>query len=257
MNFRERLKKREVLLGTMVRDALILNVVDALKWAGVDFFVLDMEHTSVDVSSAGPLLQYARARDLPAIVRVPTLDKAFIGRVLDCGAVGVWLPHLDNPEEARQFYSLARYPPAGKRGGTIPWFRRAQSQSFTNLREFFAVVDKEVILVGQIESQDAVNNIASILDTGLLDAVVIGPLDLSLDLGFPGESSHPTVEAAITRVLAEASKQGVSVGLHTGNLAELAQWHERGMNFLVYSYDLVLMTERLKEARTKLFQGKS
>ncbi len=252
MNFRERLKKRDVVLGTMVRDALTLNVVDAVKWAGADFFVLDMEHTALDMALVAPLLQYAQARDLATLVRVPNQDRAFIGRVLDCGASGVWLPHLDNVQDARQLSFLSHYPPTGGRGGTIPWLKRAQSQSFPNLREFFAALDQEVILVGQIESQDAVNNVASILATGLLDAVVIGPLDLSLDLGFPGEFSHPAVEAAITKVLVEASKHGVSVGLHTGNLQELARWHERGMNFLVYSYDLVLMAEKLKQARTDL-----
>lgn len=252
-NFRDQLRKREKVLGTMVRDALSLNVVEALLSAGLDFFVIDMEHTPLDLTVVAPLLQYTQARGLAAVVRVPTLDKAFIGRVLDCGASGVWLPHLDTPEDAKQLAFLGRYPPRGGRGGTITWSKRALAQTFDKLGDFFAQIDQEVALIGQIESKEAVDNIEAILNTDLLDAVVIGPLDLSLDLGIPGEFNHPLMEGALIKVLEAALKRGVSVGLHTGNLGDLEAWHRRGMNFLVYSYDLVLMAEKLKEAKTRLF----
>lgn len=252
MTFRERLQKREVVFGTMVRDALTFNVVEASKSAGLDFFVLDMEHTAVDLSVAGPLLQYAQAKDFPVLVRVPTLDKAFIGRVLDCGAAGIWLPHVDTAEDARKLAALSRYPPLGTRGGTIPWSRRAQAQSFAKLGDFFAQLDSTVALVGQIESGEAVNNIEAILSTGLLDALVIEPLDLSMDLGVPGELRHRAVEEAIAKVVEAAREKGVSVGLHTGNLEDLKAWRVRGMNFLVYSYDLALMAERAAQARKEI-----
>lgn len=252
MNFRERLQKREVVFGTMIRDALTPNVVEALLWAGLDFFVLDMEHTALDLVVAGPLLQYAQARGLPALVRVPTLDKAFIGRVLDCGAAGIWLPHLDTLAEAQELGFLGRYPPQGGRGTTIPWAKRRQAQSFPKLSEFFAQEDAQVALIGQIESRRAVENIEEILASGLLDAVVIGPLDLSMDLGVPGEFGHPAVEKAVAQVVAVALRYRVSAGLHTSNLEDLRRWRLQGMNFLVYSYDLVLMAEKAAAARREL-----
>ncbi|MCS7239883.1 MAG: aldolase/citrate lyase family protein [Candidatus Bipolaricaulota bacterium] len=253
MNLREKLQKREPVFGTMLRDALTLNVVDALLWAGLDFFVLDMEHTALDLATVGQLLQYAQARGLPALVRVPTLDKAFISRALDCGASGIWLPHLDTVGEAKELVFLGRYPPRGGRGATISWPKRQRAQTLPKLAEFFAAEDAQVSLVGQIESQRAVENIEEILTSGLLDAVVIGPLDLSTDLGVPGEFRHPTVEEAIAKVLAAGRKHKVSVGLHTANLEDLRRWRSAGMNFLVYSYDLVLMAEAAKAARSNLF----
>lgn len=249
---RERLCKGETVFGTMVRDTLTLNVVDALLWAGLDFFVLDMEHTGLDLSVISSLLQYAYVRGLAAIVRVPALDKVFIGRVLDCGANGVWLPHLDSPEEAKRLAFLGRYPPQGGRGATIPWFKRTKTQGFSKLSDFFANEDRQVALIGQIESKVAVDNIEDILATGILDAVVIGPLDLSMDLGVPGELQHPLVEEAVSIVLRASQKYKVSVGLHTANLENLRLWRQRGMNFLVYSYDLVLMAERARAARHEL-----
>lgn len=252
MNLRERLQKREPVFGTMIRDAVTLNVVDALLWAGLDFFVVDMEHTALDLAQVGPLLQYAQARGLPALVRVPTLDKSFVGRVLDCGASGIWLPHLDALREAQELTFLGRYPPTGGRGATIPWAKRQRAQSFPKLGAFFADEDRQVALIGQIESQVAVENIEEIIASGLLDAVVIGPLDLSLDLGVPGEFHHPAVEEAIAKVVAAGSKYRVSVGLHTGNIQDLRHWHGQGMNFLVYSYDLVLMAEKAAAARREI-----
>lgn len=252
MNLRERLKNQEPVFGTMIRDALTPSVVDALLWASLDFCVLDMEHTALDLTAIAPLLQYAQARELPALVRVPTLDKAFIGRALDCGASGVWLPHLDTLVEAREIAVLSRYPPQGGRGATIPWARRHLAQSFPSLGEFFTREDNQVALIGQIESQRAVDNIEEILASGFLDAVVIGPLDLSLDLGVPGEFHHPAVEEAMAKVLAAGLKHKVSVGLHTGNLEDLRCWYNRGMNFLVYSYDLVLMAEKAVAARREI-----
>lgn len=252
MSLRERLRKRELVFGTMVRDIVSLNLVDALLWAGLDFFVVDMEHTGLDVAQVGPLLQYAETRGLPGLVRVPTLDKAFIGRVLDCGATGVWLPHLDTPAEARELAFLGRYPPRGGRGATVPWAKRRHVPSFANLGEFFAQEDGHVALVGQIESRKALDNLEEILASGLLDAVVIGPLDLSMDLGVPGEFRHPAMEEALARVVAAALQHGVSAGLHTANLEDLRRWHRLGLNFLVYSYDLVLMAEKAAAARRDL-----
>ncbi|MGB9860751.1 MAG: HpcH/HpaI aldolase family protein [Candidatus Bipolaricaulaceae bacterium] len=252
MNLREKFRKRETIFGTMVRDAIALNIVDALLWAGADFFVIDLEHTALDLATIGPILQYAQAKGLPAIVRVPVLDKTFVGRVLDCGAYGIWLPHLDTPDDAQELAFLGRYPPRGGRGATVPWAKRQRLQAFPSLREFFAAEDYQVALIGQIESKEALANIDEILAANLLDAVVIGPLDLSFDLGVPGEFHHPTVEEAMARVLQAAQKQGVSVGLHTADLEDLRLWHARGMNFLVYSYDLVLMAERFSFAKRAL-----
>lgn len=252
MNLRHRLRQRQPVFGTMVRDVLTLNVVDALLWAGLDFFVVDMEHTALDLAQVGPLLQYAQARGLPTLVRVPILDKAFIGRVLDCGAAGIWLPHLDTLAEAQKLVFLGRYPPQGGRGATLPWAKRRLAQSFPRLSEFFTQEDAQVVLIGQIESREAVENIEEILASGLLDAVVIGPLDLSMDLGVPGEFHHPAVEEALSKVVTAALRHGVSVGLHTASLEDLRRWHLQGMNFLVYSYDLVLIAERVAAARREL-----
>lgn len=249
MNFNERLQRKEAVFGTMIRDAITPNVVDALLWAGLDFFVLDMEHTPLDLVLVGPLLQYAQARALPALVRVPTLDKAFIGRVLDCGATGVWLPHLDTVADAEKLAFLGRYPPQGGRGATIPWAKRQRAQTFSKQAEFFAHENSQVVLVGQIESKQAVEHIEEIMASGLLDAVVVGPLDLSLDLGVPGELRHPLVEEAIGQVLRAGLKHKVSVGLHTASLEDLRRWHSQGMNFLVYSYDLLLLAEKAGAAR--------
>ncbi len=96
-------------------------------------------------------------------------------------------------------------------------------------------------------------NIDEILAANLLDAVVIGPLDLSFDFGVPGEFHHPRVEEAMAKALTAAQKHGISVGLHTANLKDLRLWHARGMNFLVYSYDLVLMAEEFSSAKRTLF----
>lgn len=247
-NLVKKLAAGELIVGTMLRDVLSISVVDALLSAGFDFFVLDMEHTGIDILTAAPLLWYGMARGLPGIVRVPALDKAYVGRVLDCGATGIWLPHLDTPEEAITLYHLSKYPPKGSRGVTLPWPKRHIRETFPDDGAFLAHEDENILLVGQIESKIGVKNIASILDSKTLDAVVLGPNDLSTDLGLPGLLEHEKVREAVDTVLQHALSRGIPVGIHLSDEKALKYWFSKGMTFIVYSYDLAMMVEQAKRA---------
>jgi len=134
----------------------------------------------------------------------------------------------------------------------VPWPKRHLVKQLGGLGEFLNSEDESTIIIGQIESAAGVENIASILGTGALNAIIIGPNDLSVDLGLPGLTKHARVKEAIETVLEAALVKKVPVGIHLADEEYLKYWVAKGMSFIVYSYDLVMMVEQAKRALASL-----
>ncbi len=117
---KKKLKNGEPVFGTMIKEAKSINISELLEIAGFDYFVIDMEHASYDMSDIAGILQYARKTEVTGVVRIPRLDYAYVAKALDMGAEGIWVPHLDTPEEAKDLVRFGKYPPEGIRGAAIP-----------------------------------------------------------------------------------------------------------------------------------------
>jgi 2-dehydro-3-deoxyglucarate aldolase/4-hydroxy-2-oxoheptanedioate aldolase len=194
------------------------------------------------------ILQYARHTDLTGIVRVPKLDYSFVSRILDSGAEGVWIPHLDTEEQARQLVSFAKYPPQGKRGAAVPAFRMREFRQAPNAAAFFKDANEQVLVIAQIESAEAVDNIAAIVAVEGIDVAVMGTMDLSLDIGYPGQRTHPEVRKLVQRVVDACQERGCASGTHLGAIDELRYWIGQGMRMITYSYETSMLMEKGSEA---------
>ncbi|MHB8769453.1 MAG: HpcH/HpaI aldolase family protein [Syntrophales bacterium] len=244
---KQKLKSGEAVYGIMIKEARNINIAEILEIAGYDYFVIDMEHASYDMSGIADILQYARKTEVTAVVRIPRLDYAYVAKTLDMGAEGIWVPHLDTVEEARNLVAFGKYPPEGKRGAAVPLFRQKERQEFKQAADYFRAVNEETLLIAQIESREAIANVEAITAVEGIDVAMMGTQDLSLDMGFPGQGSHPEVRAAIQRVVDACRKNGKASGNHIPGIDELRSWIGQGMRMITHSYETNLIIEKGRE----------
>jgi 2-dehydro-3-deoxyglucarate aldolase len=196
MSLKDKLKNNQLTLGSWITIGHP-SVVDIMASAGFEWLVIDMEHTSIDLTMAHNLIATIQANGLKALVRVSKNEEVIIKRILDMGADGIVVPMIKSKEEAQEAIDYAKYPPIGKRG--VGLFR-AQKYGL-GFDEYKKWVNEELVIIAQIEHYEAVDNIKEIITTDGIDGVIIGPYDLSGSMGFPGEYDREDVKKAIAKVL--------------------------------------------------------
>ncbi len=245
---KKKLKNNEPVFGIMIKEARNINIAEILEMAGFDYFVIDMEHAFYDMSDITSLLQFARKTEITSVVRIPRLDYAYVAKTLDMGAEGIWVPHLDTVEEARQLVSFGKYPPEGKRGAAIPVFRQKERQEFKAAADYFRAVNDETLLIAQMESSVAIDNVEAITAVDGIDVAMMGTQDLSLDMGYPGQGQNPEMRAAVQKVVDACRKNGKASGNHIPGIDDLRYWIGQGMRMITYSYETNLIIEKGREA---------
>src|SRR4051812_320390 len=180
------------------------QIVEIIGLAGFDAAFIDMEHTSFDLRDIQLMVMAAERVGVTSIVRTPGFDPAFILRLLDMGVQGIQVPHVSDPETAREAVQAVRYPPEGDRGMAAG--SRAADYGKTPLLEHMARSNREVLLACMIEDMAAVGCIDQLAAVEGVDLFAIGPSDLSRSLGVSGQPDHPRLVAAIERVRAAVAK---------------------------------------------------
>lgn len=252
---KRKLKKGEFVFGTMIKEETVLGIVDVLEISGYDYFVIDMEHARYDMATIADLLQYARKSEITGVVRIPELNYAYVAKALDMGAEGIWVPHIDTVEEAQQLVRFGKYPPQGARGAAVPPFRLKEFQAIGNPAAYFEACNEEVLLIAQIESGQAIGDIDNIAAVEGIDVLMMGTQDLSLDLGFPGQGSHPEVKGAVQKVVDACKKANIASGNHIAGVDQLRYWMEQGMRMITYTYPPSMIISHSKEVLAKLKEG--
>lgn len=214
-------------LGTFLIEQPSAATVTALALAGFDFVVLDLEHSSIDCSTLEPLIVAAQGAGLAALVRTWSNDAALIGKVLDMGAHGVMIPHVESAGHARKVVSEARFPPQGQRGFS-------PLTKFDALRAPLRALDQSTFVVVQIEGREALAEVGEIASIPGIDAVFIGPYDLALSLGVaPGS----TRVLAAAQSMAKSVPETVALGIYVDDPASCGAWAARGFALQCVSFD--------------------
>jgi 4-hydroxy-2-oxoheptanedioate aldolase len=197
-------------------------LAEAAANSGFDYVCVDMQHGLADYGEVVTLLHaMARLPTVP-IVRVPWNEQGIIGRVLDAGALGVIIPMVNSPEEARRAVAACRYAPKGARsfGPLTAGIRHGGG--------YFGGADDLVACIPMIETRQAVEAIDDILDVEGIDAVYIGPADLSITYGLPPGVDNPgePFDGALAKVVDSCQRHGVVPGIHS--IAALAAKRQQG-----------------------------
>lgn len=247
--FRRCLKTGRVCFGASITFSDPL-VTEALA-DSVDFFWIDLEHSAMSPEVLNGHLLAARARRVPALVRVIGSSTPFIKPVLDAGAEGIIVPQIRSADEVMRVVSDCRYPPLGTRG----FGPRVPSNYGRNGgRDYVENANRSLFVSVQIETVEALEAIDDIVAVPGLDSLVIGPYDLSGALGLLGEVEHPKVVAAMETIISKAQAAGLSVGAGLGPDANYAcvlaqrgvQWMHVGndWSYLINYIDHVLSCAR-------------
>ncbi len=165
--------------------------------------------------------------------------------MLDCGAGGIIFPRTEDPKLLEKALSWTVYPPAGIRGyGLAPNNVDYEARTFTEMMDHY---NENLMRVVQIESVRAVDALDEILSVPGFDTVMVGPADLSISLGVPGNSDHPKMIATIEKIRDACLQHGIVPGIHTKSTAMARFWKERGMLFIGCSSDLGMLLDRASE----------
>lgn len=207
------------------------------------FLVADMQHGMIDYSDIRHLLQAMQRSTATPMVRVPWNEPGIIGKVLDAGAMGVIIPMVNTPAEAEQAVRSCFYQPKGTRS-------HGPVRAGVALGENYASeANEQVACIPMIETEEAIENIDEILAVPGIDAVYVGPADLSRTLGLPPAGDHEDARFvdAIDAILAGCAKAGVAPGIHA-NPAIVDKRLEQGFQMVTATSDLLALMAGAKAA---------
>jgi len=225
--------------GTVIGSVLTLpspEIAEILSGSGFDFLIADAEHSALDVSDVQRLLMAARD-GCPVLVRVPVLDGAWIKKYLDTGPDGIIIPMVNSAESAKLAVRLCRYPPLGERSVGIA---RAHDYGMS-FGEYVANADERVAVIIQIEHIDAVGHIHDILKVPGIDAVFIGPYDLSGSMGKIGRVNDDDVRSHVETVRNACTEAGIPVGIYGIDAAAAKALFSQGYSFVVTGMDAMFL----------------
>ena len=247
------LKRGEVLVGTFVLEFGGSAIATLLASAGSDFIIADLEHSSFSIEAIARIIRDARGSNLPCIVRVPALERHFISRTLDAGATGVMIPRVETREDIEKIKQWAKYAPEGDRGVAFG-IGHTDYGDFTQLdtREYVRNANQEILIIGQIETVTAVENLNDILTTGELDVVFIGPYDLSTSLGISGELDHPLLLDAIKKIIGLTQARNIPLGCYVNDFQSGEQWLNLGVQLIACGNDAFLLTRKFARGASEI-----
>jgi len=206
--------------------------------AGYDFLFIDTEHNQIDPSTLTSLVQMARAVGISPIIRPVDIQYHLIANALDTGADGLIVPRVESRAQAERLVSYCFFPPKGVRGcGTTATldFRRE------DWRLAVPWLNEQLLIVCQVESPTAIDALDDILQVRGIDVVLVGPLDLSISLGVPGQMNDPKMIAAVDRVIAICRCHRMPSGIVGTSPDALEPWWEKGMRFFSCGTDSGLL----------------
>lgn len=243
---KERLKEGKPSIGTWITMGHP-EIAEILGNFGFDWFVIDMEHSPNSFETAQLLMQAMATSPTLPLIRVPWNDMVMIKRALDIGAYGVVVPWVNTREEAVEAVKACRYPQKGGLRGTGP--RRALNYGFD--MGYLDVVDDELLIAVQVETEAAVNNLEDILSVDGVDVAFIGPWDLSMSLGVFRQFDHPKFKWALETVVDKAGKAGVASGIFS-SIEKMNDYIEMGFLFNSLASDVRFLFNGCLDALKKV-----
>ncbi|CAN5297249.1 HpcH/HpaI aldolase/citrate lyase family protein [soil metagenome] len=221
-------------IGTFVSGGV--TSLEVLAWSGFDTVCIETEHATRGIMEVAELIRAADGCDVPSIVRVQDLSE--VGRVLDAGADGIIIPHIDDAEQARAAVRSLHYPPTGDRGsgpGRVARHGLGRSADLPS-----------PLLILMVESETAVANISEIAAVPGVDVLFVGPYDLSTSMGVvPDSDSHTS---AITAVLDACRLAGRRSGIFCRDTSSLERWLASGATFFLLGSDHQFLAKGAREA---------
>jgi 2-keto-3-deoxy-L-rhamnonate aldolase RhmA len=237
---RNKLAQGQLALGMGLRQARTVDIAPIAQACDYDWLFIDMEHNSMSLDTAAQICVAALGAGITPLIRVPAHESFHSTRLLDTGAQGVVVPHVDNAEQARRVVDFCRFPPLGHRSipGSMPQTRFAALP----IAETVELVNQETLVVVMIETLEGLRNVDAIAAVAGVDALLVGCTDMAAELGVTGQLGHSRVKEAIDATAAACTRHGKSLGV--GGVYDEALMREyvgKGARLILSGSDLAFM----------------
>ena len=247
------LRAGKLAIGVGLRQARTVDTAQLMKTAGFDWLFIDCEHNSMGTDTAAQIASASLAVGITPVVRVAGKEHWLASRMLDNGAQGVVVPHVESDSEAKRIADHCRFPPIGHRsmGGGL------QQLSFAPVPvgEAARIVNEETLVVVMLESPRGIENCEAIAAVPGIDALLIGTNDLCMEMGIPGQFEDPRIREAYTKVISACRKHGKFPGMGGMYTPELLERHiGMGVQLILSGSDFSLLMQAGK-ARAGLVRG--
>lgn len=223
-------------------------LVEMAGYANFDFVIIDNEHGPAAIETTEHMIRAARCAGIVPLVRVSGANPQEILRTLDVGAAGVQVPQVNTREQAKLVVDAVKFPPMGNRG--VAYSTRAGGYGFFGGLEHIQASNEHTVVITHIETVEAVNNLEAILTVKGIDVLFVGPSDLSVSMGYPGNPGHPEVQATIAGCLKRIAAAGITPGVLITNKDEFHRYASLGARFMP-----VMATTVIVEAMKGLIAG--
>ena len=243
--FKAKLLKKEAVIGTMISEISTPNIVRMVKSAGYEFVFVDCEHGYFDFNEIANLTSVGNGFGIKVIVRVPSVQREFITKVMDICVDGLLLPQIDNVKQAEDAVKFAKYAPLGERG--ISTTRAHTGYHVDALTDYMRSANEKTVLLAQIESREAVKNSLDIAKVEGIDGLIIGPNDMAGESGIPGQVFAPLIKDMVGKVIENCKAAGKSLGIVDGNIERLHYWQAQGMNIFCIGSEVHMLLKGAKE----------
>lgn len=244
--FKQMLQAGQPSFGVIVTTPSI-QIVQVLAAAGLDWIIIDMEHGAIDLQAAHALITCTAGTAMAPLLRLPWSHPWQAKAPMDLGALGIVFPMICTREQAEAAVRSVRYPPLGERLWG-PFY--APMRWGCSMPEYIAAANDTIMAIATIEHPEAIRNIDAMMSVPGLDLAFIGPGDLAMSLGIPGQFDHPAFGAAVTEAEAGILKHNVALGGVARTPNQARRMLDRGYRALVLGFDWSLLhdaTARLLE----------
>lgn len=238
---RAKMSGGETVFGTMVSNVRSPQWASIYGRLGFDYVIVDTEHSPTGRSEAADLTSAFLGAGICPIIRVPTTEPHQTIMALDAGFHGVLVPYCESVDEVRAVVNAARLRPL--KGASHDRARDTGAFPSEETKRYLAERNKNVVVIIGIESVTAVENLDAILDVGGIDAIFIGPNDLSITLGIPDQHTHPRFLETVEHIITAAQRRGIPAGGHWQVDEDIERWMAKGSRFVLFSSDARAVTE--------------
>ncbi|MDC1066094.1 aldolase/citrate lyase family protein [Candidatus Pseudothioglobus singularis] len=251
LNLAKKLKNNNLTIGAWIT---IYNpsIAEIFANAGFDWVVIDLEHSSINLSEAENLIRVVELSGATPLVRLTSNDSDQIKRVMDAGSHGVIVPMVKTLKDVQNAINSVKYPPVGVRGVGL-----ARAQRWGNeFDNYLKWLENDSIIIVQIEHIEAVDNLDEIFSSDGVNGYIIGPYDLSSSMNMPGDFTNPDFIKVIEKIRNKAHEHNLCGGIHIvePNIEELHERISEGYKFIAYSLDTRILDSASRNALSSLNQ---
>ena len=226
------------------------DVVEIIGLAGLDFVVIDMEHSPITYENTSAMIAAAESKGIAPYVRISRLSASHILRTLDTGAHGIQIPHVETAEDAKNIIKYSKYHPLGERG--MAPSTRAGKYTLKTDKHLLKKANDETLIVLTLESESSLDKVAEMTEIEGVDVIYIGPYDLSQAMGLPGEVDHPDVINKMEHIFSLINKSGKISGSFANTPQRAKRLKDIGVNYLTCETDGTLLRSAFSELKNQI-----